>query len=154
MEFKDSCILVIPSTILMLVGISLAQSHSQTEGSRHMSMHGEHETTMESCERMKSQHEQVKATTGELDQKLSSLLKKMNLAQGDLEIEAMAAVVNTLVEQSSLVGQRLVEIVPHHMAEHLEAQGDSQHSMMACPMMQEMSGSEEAAGGHDHSAHD
>jgi len=74
------------------------------------------------------------------DQRLDSLVGKMNLASGTEKADATAAVVNEMVTQRGTMRDGMMKMqhgMMGHMMEHMQAGKDS---MAMCPMMKPMGG--------------
>jgi hypothetical protein len=77
------------------------------------------------------------------DAELETLVARMNAATGDEKVDAIAAVVNKIVEQRQSLRTQLMQMHEHmmgHMLEHMQM-GDMRamrESMALCPMMKGM----------------
>jgi len=98
------------------------------------------------CASMGKMHEEMLAQQQEADARLAGLVSAMNGASGAMESEAMAAVINELVEQRTDAHARMAEMQPmmmHHMLQHVsdaapaDMQAKLQTHMDECPMMQQ-----------------
>jgi hypothetical protein len=96
------------------------------------------EDMMASCKAMMEKHKEMQGKMAQMDQKLNDLVKKMNDAKGNDKVEAMAAVLNELVDQRMGMHQMMSghhAMMMKHMGEHMQKGATS---MMQCPMMNQM----------------
>ncbi|MGZ4808363.1 MAG: hypothetical protein ACXV7D_03460 [Thermoanaerobaculia bacterium] len=97
---------------------------------------------MPDCKAMMQQQEQMKKHMAEMNSKLQTLVDQMNLAKGSARVDRMAAVINELVMQRSMMQKEMMDMQPmmaEHMMEHMRSgmmKGMSD-SMAGCPMMKE-----------------
>lgn len=91
------------------------------------------------CHEMMQRHENMQAQMETMDRKLVGLVGQMNQARGDAKVNAMAAVINELVEQRKQMRSQMMDMGPGmmgHMMEHM--QGMEGMKGMSCPMMKGM----------------
>lgn len=84
---------------------------------------------MQSCDAMLKQ-------LAEMDAKLQGLVDVMNAATGPAKVDRMAAVINELVAQRTVMARQLIDlqlVTVRHMSEHLEI-GES---IDDCPIIKE-----------------
>lgn len=127
--------LILIGIVALSAPLAIAQTPAHTEHS-----------PMSDCPMMK-QHEGMKEKDSATDAKLKSLLADMNRSTGAARIDAMAAIINTLVSERSMG----CAMQPASM------KGASGHGPMAdCPMMKEKDSSgvpgTHAESHHDHAA--
>ncbi|MBE0599610.1 MAG: hypothetical protein IH614_20410 [Desulfuromonadales bacterium] len=125
---------VIPFVLAWLVVAAPAGALAQAQpgGGQMASGSGE---MPEACRQMLEQRTAMKKEMAEMDAKLQESTQKMNAAQGDQKVEAIAVVVNQLVDQHRAMHERMQAMGPmmmHHMAGHMK------QGTMECPMMEQM----------------
>lgn len=104
---------------------------------------------MEKCRAMMAKNLEWEAEVQAMEAKLDRLLGTMNAAKGNDKVDAMAAVVQSLVAQQKAVRQKCTGMhaeAMQHMMLHATAGASS---MAMCPMM----GAKEASAGDEHSKH-
>src|SRR3990172_9990105 len=93
------------------------------------------EDMMESCKAIMDKHKEMQTKMAHMDQKLNDLVKKMNETNGNDKVEAMAALLNELVNQRRGMHQMMFGhqgMMMERMSEHMQ---NGAASMMQCPMM-------------------
>jgi hypothetical protein len=88
----------------------------------------------EKCQEMMEKHQQMQQEMAAMDARLEELVQQMNAATGEARIDAMAAVINELVEQRQDMHEMMMEMGPGmmgHMMMHMDPE-----MMQMCPMMQ------------------
>jgi hypothetical protein len=98
------------------------------------------EKMMEMCRKMMARHEAMREKMAEKDERVQKLVESMNAATGDEKIEAMADVINELVDQRRAMHDMMMRMGPgmmRHMMEHMHPDM-MQEMMRQCPMMREM----------------
>lgn len=99
---------------------------------------------MPDCAAMMKSEDAMKQHMTEMNAKLQTLVDGMNKAKGSAKTERMAAVINELVAQRSMMQKEMMAMQPEmmeHMMEHMKSgmmKGMSD-SMAACPMMKQSS---------------
>ena len=89
----------------------------------------------EKCKAMMAQRENMMAELKKADERLDSLVAKMNAASGQEKTDAIAAVVSEMVSQRKSMRERMVamqERMMAHMGEHMQS---GPGSMAECPAM-------------------
>lgn len=114
----------------------------------------------ESCRKMLEKHQAMRQEMAQMNARLQQLTDKMNTAQGEEKVTAMAAVVNQLVAQHQAMQKKMEAMGPEmmqHMSEHmtLGMQPGMKHPMSECLMMKSPEGGGGAEGvpadhGHGH----
>ena len=92
------------------------------------------------CQAMMADQEKMMTEMKGADQRLDDLVGKMNAASGSEKADAIAAVVNELVNQRRTMRDGMMKMqhgMMAHMMEHIQAGKDS---MAMCPMMKQMGG--------------
>jgi hypothetical protein len=92
------------------------------------------------CQAMMADQEKMTTEMKAADQRLDSLVGKMNLASGTEKADATAAVVSEMVTQRRTMRDGMMKMehgMMGHMMEHMQAGKDS---MAMCPMMKPMGG--------------
>lgn len=92
----------------------------------------------EKCQEMMAKHEEMQQEMAAMDARLGALLQQMNAASGEERIDAMAAVLNELIEQRRDMHEMMMEKGPgmmRHMMMHMHPEMMEDGEMM-CPMMQ------------------
>lgn len=87
------------------------------------------------CQATMAEHAKMMAEIEAADQRLDTLVSKMNAASGDEKTDATAAVVSEIVAQRRTLRERMMNMhqnMMRHMAEHMQA---GPKSMGMCPMM-------------------
>jgi hypothetical protein len=95
---------------------------------------------MAACKAVMADREQMMADMKAADQRLDSLVAKMNAASGQEKVDAMAAVVTEMVAQRTAMRDGMMKMhqgMMSHMMEHMHA---GKESMAMCPMMKHMGG--------------
>jgi hypothetical protein len=92
----------------------------------------------------------MKARMAAMDEKLIALTEKMNAVSGEAKTEAIAAVVNEMVEQHTSMRGMMMTMQPRmmqHMMGHMGGgmRSGMMQSMEGCPMMKMMSESGETS---------
>lgn len=96
----------------------------------------EQQQMMERCKKAMAEHEQMMSRIKAADAELEKLVARMNAAEGNEKVDAIAAVVNAMVEQRRSLRAQMMRMHEHmmgHMMEHMQM-GDKQ-AMQMCPMM-------------------
>ena len=109
-----------------------------------------HKEMMSKCKEMMQRHEEMQQKMKQMDDRLADLTKKMNDATGTQKIDAMANVINEMINQRNMMHEMMMQHQPmmmHHMAEHMQS---GKASMMHCPMMKEMPKGTETEDEHQH----
>lgn len=94
---------------------------------------------MDKCKSMMDMHNKMQADMKRMDTELDGLVTAMNQAPaGQKKVEAIAAVINKMVEQrkamqNEMMGMQMQDM--QHMGEHMRM---GANSMASCPMMQGM----------------
>lgn len=89
------------------------------------------------CQQMLVRHQQVLSDLDKLDADLQQQLQTMRSAQGQQKVDAMARVVETLVEQRTQQRDRMLSLHRQtiaHMAEHVGRGAGP----LQCPLLQEL----------------
>ena len=92
------------------------------------------------CKAMMADQEKMMTEMKGADQRLDDLVGKMNAASGSEKADAIAAVVNELVNQRRTMRDGMMKMqhgMMAHMMDHMQAGKDS---MAMCPMMKQMGG--------------
>lgn len=118
------------------------------------------EPAMTGCKAMMQQQEQMKKHMDEMNSKLQTLVDDMNGAQGAARVDKLAAVVNEMVAQRTMMQKEMMEMQPMmagHMMEHMQAMkgmqgkmGKGTQPMAGCPMMQDDKAAKETTPAHKH----
>jgi hypothetical protein len=114
--------------LLLLVGIglaapALAQNRPMTP-----------QQMQEKCQEMMARHQEMQQEMAAMDARLEELVVQMNAASGEARVDAMAAVINELIEQRRDMHEMMAEMGPGmmgHMMMHMDPE-----TMEMCPMMQ------------------
>lgn len=110
-----------------------------------MSMPADHKpAAMPDCAAMMKSEDAMKQHMTEMNAKLQTLVDDMNKAKGSAKTEKMAAVINELVSQRSMMQKEMMTMQPQmmeHMMEHMKMgmMKGASDSMADCPMMKESS---------------
>ena len=134
-----SLIITLVACALGFVPGAFAQDSSKSSSDTHHERmkHGE----SDSCEHMMKMHQQVQERMQAMDDELSTLVQKMNQAQGQEKVDAIASVVNKELEQRKEMRTMMAK---EHRREMRHAMGHMQRGDMAkCPMAGD---ADEAAG--------
>ncbi len=97
---------------------------------------------MPDCAAMMKSKDAMKQHMAEMNAKLQTLVDDMNKAKGSAKTERIAAVINEMVAQRSMMQKEMAAMQPQmmaHMMEHMKSgmmKGMSD-SMAGCPMMKE-----------------
>jgi hypothetical protein len=89
---------------------------------------------LEKCQEMMERHQQMQQEMAAMDARLEGLVQQMNAATGEERIDAMAAVINELIEHRREMHEMMMEMGPGmmgHMMMHMDPE-----MMEMCPMMQ------------------
>src|SRR5512134_2419728 len=95
---------------------------------------------MAKCKAMMIEHEKMMADVKAADQRLDSLVAKMNAASDQAKVDATAAAVTEIVAQRKTMRESMMKMqhgMMEHMADHMQA---GPGSMAMCPIMKEMGG--------------
>lgn len=128
--------------VLMLICTSVAYAQTAPPADQKPAM---------DCAAMMQNHEEMQKHMADMDTKLNALVDAMNKAKGSAKIDKVAAVVNELVAQHSMMHKDMMAMQPemmHHMMGHMQAgmaKGMAE-SMKDCPMMK----GEKAPAAHEH----
>ncbi len=113
---------------------------------------------MEKCQEMGEKHEAMQQKMAEQNERLHERVEAMNAATGEEKVEAIATVINELIEQRQSMHDMMMKMGPemmHHMMEHMNP--DMMGEMMKdCPMMRMMKDKEKSTkenGGKGHAGH-
>ena len=95
---------------------------------------------MPDCAAMMQQHDAMQKHMAEMNAKLQTLVDDMNKAKGAAKSDKMAAVINELVAQRTMMQQQMMDMHPkmmEHMMEHMKSgmMKGMADSMGSCPMM-------------------
>ena len=121
-----------------------------------MPMHEDQKTAaMPGCADMMKSEDAMKQHMTEMNAKLQTLVDDMNKAKGSAKTEKMAAVINELVAQRSMMQKEMMAMQPQmmeHMMEHMKSgmMKGMADSMADCPMMKESSATPAAETEHKH----
>lgn len=97
---------------------------------------------MDKCQEMMEKHEAMQVKMAERDAHLQERIDAMNAATGETKVEAIAAVINELIEQRHAMHDMMMKMGPEmmrHMMEHMHPEMTDE-MMGKCPMMQKMKG--------------
>lgn len=123
------------ASLIVLLHLAMAANAQQsTPGHQEPAAKSQSEMSAK-CQEMMAQHDKMMTEMKAADQRLDSLVAKMNAASGQEKIDATAAVVTELVAQRKTMRERMMSRNHHmmgHMAEHMQA---GPQSMAMCPMM-------------------
>lgn len=87
------------------------------------------------CQAMMQQMQTMQQQMKTMDDRLDKLVAGMNAASGPERVDAMAAVINELVNQRKQM-ETMMPAMMQHMTEHMQA-GMKGDSMANCPMMKQ-----------------
>ena len=95
---------------------------------------------MPDCAAMMQQHDAMQKHMAEMNTKLQTLVDDMNKAKGAAKSDKMAAVINELVAQRTMMQQQMMDMHPkmmEHMMEHMKSgmMKGMADSMGSCAMM-------------------
>jgi hypothetical protein len=136
-------LVVLVAALLACGGLFVAPLFAQEEPEGDQgSMQG-----MEKCQMMMQKRQQMIDRFDAWDTELEQLLERMNAAEGQAKVDAMAEVIRAMVEQRREMRETMMAWQPRmmkHMAGHMErrmASAGTRRSMggrgmMDCPMMQ------------------
>ena len=122
--------------ILFLALCTLAPAQ-QSQSAQDSSASAGQESAKPDCKGMMAKMQQHRSAMKQMDAELRANLAKMEDANGEAKVEAMADVVTMLVQQRLQMHERMTSLDNdrmQHMMGHMQ-QGDK--GMMNCPMMQE-----------------
>lgn len=142
------------ATALVAGGALLAQTQTEEQLSQQSTMKGgELGGMMAECQKMMQAHREKVGKQEEADAEIDALAARMNTTRGGARVDAMAELLNKLVEQRKAMHATMGKMQPMmmgHMMKHMEMGGSE--SAMGCPMMKAMQeeGAEPAA---EHAAH-
>jgi hypothetical protein len=112
-------------------------AHSQ--GMMHSGHRGQ---MMENHKVMNDQYQEMMSKMKTTDQELQSLVQKMKAAsQQDQKIEVMENLLTKMVENRTMLNERMMSMMPQmmqHMSRHMHMSQSGQSSMMDQPMMDHM----------------
>ncbi|KIH77478.1 hypothetical protein SAMN05660860_01870 [Geoalkalibacter ferrihydriticus] len=95
---------------------------------------------MEKCKEMGEKHEAMQKKMAERDARLQERVEAMNAATGEEKVEAIAVVINELIEQRRAMHDMMTKMGPEmmrHMMEHMHPE-ITDEMMDKCPMMKMM----------------
>ncbi len=97
---------------------------------------------MPDCAAMMHKEDAMKQHMADMNAKLDGLVADMNKARGSARVDKMAAVINELVSQRSMMQKEMMAMQPQmmeHMMEHMKMgmMKGMADSMAGCPMMKE-----------------
>jgi hypothetical protein len=143
---------ILLTLVALFTGILLASPALAEMGHGHHPNGAEKsEKMMEKCKEMMDRHETMHAKMAEKDQRLQELLDRMNAADGEEKVTAIADVLNELIEQRRAMHGMMMKMGPdmvRHMMEHMDS-AKMQEMMKQCPMMKKMKERADA----DHAEH-
>ena len=94
------------------------------------------------CQQMMQRMQQMQERMKQADQRLQEKLAAMKQAKGEEKVQAMADVIELLVQQRQQMQQQRMQMMQQmmgHMGRHMQVPGDQgRQMMMNCPMMQQM----------------
>ena len=132
------------AALLMLAALpTLAGPRTQAAPERAQQRGMTEQQMTERCKKAMAEHEQMMSRMKAADAELEKLVARMNAAEGNEKVDAIAAVVNKIVEQRQSLRTHMMRMHEHmmgHMMEHMQM-GDMQtmqRSMEMCPMMKGM----------------
>ena len=111
---------------------------------------------MPDCAAMMQKEDAMKQHMADMNARLQTLVDDMNKARGSAKTEKMAAVINELVAQRSMMQKEMMTMQPQmmeHMMEHMKSgmMKGMADSMASCPMMkQDSSATPPPAAEHKH----
>jgi gas vesicle protein len=124
-----------PNFVLLLAGVLLAA----VVGAQHAPTSGKQQHP--NCQQMMSRMHAHMADMKAMDAEIKSKAAAMNAAQGDRKVDAMAEVINEMVDQRLKMHEKMMSMrneMMSHMGRHA-AQGGG--DMANCPMMKSQPGS-------------
>ncbi|MBI4471350.1 MAG: hypothetical protein HY646_01700 [Acidobacteria bacterium] len=83
--------------VLVLIALGFTQDRPVTPNTQPQG------NMMQRCQQMMARHQHMKAEMKAMNEKLGALVKEMNQAKGNRKIDAMAAVINEMVEQRQTI---------------------------------------------------
>jgi len=101
---------------------------------------GQKPAMMPDCAAMMQQHEAMQKHMAEMNANLQTLVDEMNKAKGSAKIDKMAAVINEMVAQRTMMQKQMMDMQPkmmEHMMAHMQSgmMKGMADSMSGCPMM-------------------
>jgi hypothetical protein len=107
---------------------------------------------MEKCRAMMAQHEQMEERMTAAQAELDGLVTAMRSVRGKAKVDAMAALLEKLVEQPKSMHAGMMQ---HHakMMQHMMEHEGSGEGLASCPMMQRMHEKAEPESAEGHSKH-
>lgn len=123
------CVLTFIFGSLGLASPGFAQNPDQPTMSR--------QQMQEKCQEMMVKHQEMREEMAAMDARLEELVQQMNAATGEARVDAMAAVINELIEQRREMHDMMAEMGPGmmgHMMMHMDPEM-MEDGEMICPMM-------------------
>ncbi len=126
--------------VLILMALAAPTFAAQHEHQQEMKMESsDHDEAVMSCEQMVEHRRIMQEHMMLMDQKLDGLVATMNAATGDAKLQAMADVINAMVEQRTQMRNAMETMQPmmmQHMMGHMQpGTAHGMKSMKECPMM-------------------
>lgn len=150
-------ILALLLAVLPLAAAPQDKPHAHRHGA--MTESAEKAPMGDACAAMMEHHAEMQERMKAMDAELDGLLAEVENATGDAKVDALAAVVEELVEQRRSMHAMMAKHQPMMMRHRMQHMGEG-GAMSDCPMMQRMKGMQEIHGGDaeapvadEHSAH-
>ena len=148
-EKRSMSLAVVLSLALPLAAMAQSQAPAHQHGTPAAA---EQAPMMEKCRAMMAQHQQMEERMAAAQAELDGLVTAMRSARGDAKVDAMAAVLEKLVEQRKSMHAGMMQ---HHakMMQHMMEHKGGGEGMASCPMMQQMQEKAEPEAAEGHSEH-
>ena len=117
----------------MLAGTAALAQSEHHEGSHSEHSEGSHSAHHENgdaaypCPMLQAEHDQMTQKMAAMDKKVVQLARAMKSASGDQKVEAMEALLDTLVKQRSSLHNEMISMLPKMMDWVARHSGDTDH---------------------------
>jgi alpha-D-ribose 1-methylphosphonate 5-triphosphate diphosphatase PhnM len=118
------------------------QRTSRTQKQKRQGMATDH--MMDRCRAMMDKLQQTQAALKNMDTELDKLVADMNSAPPDRKVNAMATVINTMVQQRKVMHERMMTAAQQMMQHAMEHTQMGKESVSRCPMMKGMMSMEDS----------
>ena len=146
--------LSLPAALLVAPPGMHAQGPVESHAHEKHTQTGEGSQMMEECQAMMAAREEMMSGMRSAEAKLDELITKMNAAQGDAKVEALAEVVTEIAEEQKKTMAMMMTHQPQmmqHMMQHMRrGMMEGNEQAMECPMMKDMMGSTKTEPGPSH----
>lgn len=135
MKIRSLVVVCLFALFVPVAALAQPEQTSTDQSKTQMDQKGGAPTCQQMMEKMRATHQQIQ----QMEQKLDELVAKMNSAQGQAKVDAMAEVINQMAAEHKVVREAMKQgpMMMQHMCSHMgKMMGKSDKDMKSCcPMM-------------------